>query len=92
MINEDIITPFRQALIGTIAEAIGCDDGDERLRMRITIVLTSIINIRTLQNMILSGLGWDELSHARIERLSNEIRRFALVTLLPADATAQAGI
>jgi AcrR family transcriptional regulator len=92
MIYEDIITPFRRALIGTVSEATGCEAGDETLQMRITIVLTSVINTRTLQNMILSGLGWDELGPARIERLANEIRRLALVALLPADAAARAGI
>jgi hypothetical protein len=50
--------------------------------MRIAIVLASVINLRTLKNLLLSTLGWDRMSPARLERLSQEIRRIALAELL----------
>jgi AcrR family transcriptional regulator len=83
MIHDAAIAPLKRALTETVAAATGGDPGDEGLQMRIAIVLASIINLRTANNMLLSALGWDRMNPARLERLSREIRRIALAELLP---------
>jgi AcrR family transcriptional regulator len=82
LIHDAVITPFKKALTETVLAATGADAADEALHMRIAIVLASVINLRTLKNLLLSTLGWDRMSPARLERLSQEIRRIALAELL----------
>jgi AcrR family transcriptional regulator len=81
MIYEEAVARFERALTKTVAQAIGCDAGDESLRIRIAIVIASIANLRTLRNMTLSTLGWDRLNPDRLERLNKAIRQFALGNL-----------
>ena len=82
MIYEEAVARFERALTETVAETIGCDPGDESLRIRVAIVIASIANLRTLRNMTLSTLGWDQLNPDRLERLNRAIRQFALGNLL----------
>lgn len=86
MIYEEAVFRFERALTKTAAEAIGCDAGDESLRIRVAIVIASIVNFRTLRNMTLSTLGWDQLNPVRLERLNRAIRQFALGELLSVPA------
>lgn len=88
MIYEEVVAGFQRALTETVAEAIDCDAGDESLRIRVAIVLASIVNFRTLRNMTLSTLGWDRLNPGRLEKLNRAIRQFALGELLSAPAQA----
>ena len=88
MIYEEVAARFQRALTETIAEAIGCDAGDESLRIRVAIVLASIVNFRTLRNMTLRTLGWDQLNPERLEQLNRAIRQFALGELLSVPAQA----
>lgn len=83
IVYSAIMTPFTQALTRTIVSVTGGNAADEDLQTRIAIVLTSIINFRTMQNMLLNALGWDEIGPARLGRLSAEVRRIALRELLP---------
>ncbi len=82
MIHGALITPFKQALTETVVAATGGDAADEGLHMRVAIVIASIINLRTMKNMLLSALGWDQMSPARLDRLSRELHRIALAELL----------
>lgn len=82
MIYEEAVFRFERALTETVTEAIGCDAGDESLRIRVAIVIASIANLRTLRNMTLSTLGWDQLNPDRLERLNRAIRQFALGNLI----------
>jgi TetR/AcrR family transcriptional regulator, regulator of cefoperazone and chloramphenicol sensitivity len=88
MIHEETVARFERALIETVAEAVGCDADAESLRMRVAIVLASIVSFRTLRNMTLNTLGWDQLSPDRLERLSTAVRQFALGELLSIPAEA----
>ena len=88
MIYEEVIGRFERALAETVAQAIGCDAGDESLRIRVAIVLASIGNFRTLRNLTLSTLGWDQLNPDRLEQLKKAIRQFALHEFLSAPAQA----
>lgn len=82
LIYEQAVGRFARALTDTVAEVVGCDRDDESLRVRVAIVLASIMNFRTLRNMTLSTLGWDHLDPERLERLERTIKRFALGELL----------
>ncbi len=82
MIHEALITPFKQALTETVSAATGSDAADEGLHMRIAVVIASVINLRTMKNMLLGALGWDQMSPARLDRLSREVHRIALAELL----------
>lgn len=84
MIYEEAVFRFERALAETVAEEIGCDAGDESLRIRVAIVIASIANVRTLRNMTLSSLGWDQFTPDRLEQLEGAIRQFALGELLSA--------
>jgi AcrR family transcriptional regulator len=88
LIYEETVARFERALIETVAEAIGCDTGVASLRMRVAIVLSSIVNFRTLRNMTLSSLGWDRLTPERLDQLNQAIRQFALGELLAVPAEA----
>jgi AcrR family transcriptional regulator len=92
LIYDAAIAPFNQAFTAAVVALPGNDAADERLQMRIAILLTSIINLRTLQNMLLSALGWNALNPSRVELLSAQIRRVALIELHPGAAGAEAGI
>jgi AcrR family transcriptional regulator len=89
MIHDALITPFKQALTATVLAATGGDAADEGLHMRIAIVIASIINLRTMKNMLLSALGWDQMSPARLDRLSREVHRIALTELLSGPTVAR---
>ena len=91
MIYEEVVACFERALIETVAEAIGCDAGDENLRIRVAIVIASIVNFRTLRNMTLNTLGWDQFNPDRLEQLEGAIRRFALGELLSVPAGGSEG-
>jgi AcrR family transcriptional regulator len=91
MIYEEAVLRFERALTETIAEAIGCDAGDESLRIRVAIVIASIANFRTLRNMTLTSLGWDQFNPGRLERLEAAIRQFALGELLSVPAGGRQG-
>ncbi len=82
IIHDAAITPLKRALTETILAVTGGDAGDPGLQMRIAIVLASIINLRTMKNMLLSTLGWTEMSPARLQQLGREIHRMALAELL----------
>ncbi len=82
MIHAALITPFKEALTATVLAATGGDAADDGLHMRVAIVIASIINLRTMKNMLLSALGWDQMSPARLDRLSREVRGMALAQLL----------
>lgn len=82
IIYEETIARFERALIETVAEAVGCDAGAESLRIRVAIVLASIVSFRTLRNMTLSTLGWDQLTPVRLAKLNSAVRQFALGELL----------
>jgi AcrR family transcriptional regulator len=84
MIHDAAFKPFTRALTETVLAATGSEVADEGLHMRIAIVLASIVNLRTMRNMLLSTLGWDRISPARFERLGREVRRSALAQLLSA--------
>jgi len=86
MIYEESVGRFERALTEAVAQTIGCDAGDESLRIRVAIVLASIANFRTLRNLTLSTLGWDQLNPDRLEQLNKAIRQFALRELLSAPA------
>jgi AcrR family transcriptional regulator len=88
MIYEEVVAGFQRALTETVAEAIDCDAGDENLRIRVAIVLASIVNFRTLRNMTLRTLGWDQLNPNRLEQLNRAIRQFAFGELLSIPAKA----
>jgi len=92
IIQDATMTPFSRALAETVAAATGGDAAGEDLQMRIAMVLTSMLNLRTMRNMLLSSLGWDALNEKRLERLSTEIRRIALFALLPGATGAGGGI
>ncbi|WP_245434664.1 CerR family C-terminal domain-containing protein [Methylocystis rosea] len=82
MIYEEAVVRFGRALTEAVAEAIGRDADDEALRIRVAVVLASIVNFRTLRNMTLGTLGWDQFNPDRLERLNRTIRQFALRELL----------
>lgn len=82
MIYEQAVGRFAQALADTVAELVEGNSDEESLRVRVTIVLASIMNFRTLRNMMLSTLGWDHLDPERLEQLERAIKRFALGVLL----------
>lgn len=84
MIYEEAVARFERALTKTVAEAIGCNAGDEGLRIRVAIVIASITNLRILRNMTLSNLGWDQLTPDRLEQLNKAVRQFAIRSLLSA--------
>jgi AcrR family transcriptional regulator len=92
LIFDAAIAPFNQALTQTVMAVPGSEAADERLPMQIAVLLTSIINLRTLQNMLLRSLGWNELNPSRVELLSAQIRRVALRELHPRLAGPEAGI
>jgi len=86
IIHDAAIKPFTRALTETVAASTGGDPADEALHMRTAIILASIINLRTMKNMLLNALGWDRINTPRLERLSREIRHVALAQLLPGKA------
>lgn len=86
---EEVIVRFEQALMQTVAEAIGCDPTDEELRIRVTMVVGSILSFRTLRNMTFGSLGWDDLTSGRLERLDRAIRQIARRELLDSPLAAQ---
>jgi len=83
MIHDALITAFKQALTETVLAATGGDASDEGLHIRVAVVIASVINLRTMQNTLLSALGWDQMTPARLDRLSREVHRIALAQLLP---------
>jgi len=82
LLHEQIVARFRDALTETVAEAVGCKADDENLRLRVAIVLGSIIHFRSLRNMTLSNLGWEKMTPERLSLLDNAIRHFAVPELL----------
>jgi AcrR family transcriptional regulator len=87
---DEVIVRFEQALMQTVAEAVGCDPDDEELRIRVTMVVASILSFRTLRNMTFGSLGWSELTSGRLERLDRVIRQSARRELLDSPLAAQA--
>jgi hypothetical protein len=82
ILYEEVVGRFERVLIETVAAATSCDAGDERLRMRVAVVLTSIVNFRTLRNTTLNSLGWDRFNRDRLAQLDKTIRQLALDSLL----------
>jgi AcrR family transcriptional regulator len=91
-IYEAVILPFERALALTAAEATHCDPADQHLRIRVVLVVASILSFRTLRNMTLGSLGWDGLTPDRLEWLDHSIRRGARRELLESPLAAQANI
>jgi AcrR family transcriptional regulator len=88
-IYDEVIVHFQRALMQTAAEAMGYDPANEELRIRVTMVVASILSFRTLHNMTLSGLGWDDLTPSRLERLDRAIRQIAQRELLDSSLAAR---
>ncbi|MDR3414267.1 MAG: CerR family C-terminal domain-containing protein [Formivibrio sp.] len=95
MIHEELVSRFERVLSRTVAEAMGRDGRDKDLRMRVAVVLASIVNLRALRNMTLNSLGWDRFTPGRLAQLDRTIRQFAMSQLfsdpprdseIPADA------
>ena len=82
LIHEELVSRFERVLTRTVAEAMGRDRSDKGLRMRVAVVLASIVNLRALRNMTLSSLGWDRFTSARLAQLDRTIRQFAMSQLL----------
>jgi AcrR family transcriptional regulator len=82
ILYEEVVGRFERVLIKAVAAATGREPGDERLRMRVAVVLTSIVNFRTLRNMTLNALGWDRFSPDRLTQLDKMVRQLAMEDLL----------
>lgn len=82
ILYEEVVGRFQRVLIETVAAETGRDAGDERLRIRVAVVLTSIVNFRTLRNMTLNSLGWDRFNPDRLSKLDKAVRQLALDDLL----------
>ncbi len=78
MIHKELVSRFEGVLTKTVAKRIGCDASDKGLRMRVAVVLASIVNLRALRNMTLSSLGWERFTPARLAQLDRTIRQFAM--------------
>jgi len=82
ILHEALVARFERALIKTAAETIGCSRNDKGLRMRVAVVLATIVNLRALRNMTLSSLDWDRFTSHRLAQLDRTIRQFAMSQLL----------
>jgi AcrR family transcriptional regulator len=82
ILHEALVARFERALIRTVAETIGCSRNDKGLRMRVAVVLATIVNLRALRNMTLSSLDWDRFTSHRLAQLDQTIRQFAMSQLL----------
>ena len=82
IIHEELVSRFERVLTRTIAKAMGRDGRDKDLRMRVAVVLASIVNLHALRNMTLSSLGWDRFTSGRLAQLDRAIRQFAMSQLL----------
>jgi AcrR family transcriptional regulator len=90
LMYDEVIVRFERAMMQTVAEAVGCDPGDEELRIRVTMVVASILSFRALRNMTFASLGWSALTSGRLERLDRVIRQSTLRELLDSPSATQA--
>lgn len=77
IIYDESFAFFERALKQAVAEVIDCDVTDDILRMRVAVVLSSVISFRALRNTTLSILGWDQLNPSRLKQLDMIIRELA---------------
>jgi AcrR family transcriptional regulator len=82
ILHEALVARFERALTKTVAENIGRSGNDKALRMRVAVVLATIVNLRALRNMTLNSLGWDRFTPGRLAQLDRTIRQFAMSQLL----------
>lgn len=81
ILHETLVARFERALTKIVAETIGCNGSDKGLRMRVAVVLSTIVNLRALRNMTLNSLGWDRFTPGRLAQLDRTIRQFAMSQL-----------
>lgn len=82
IIHEEVFSRLERALREAVADAIGRDATDEVVRMRVAVVLASIVSFRVLPNTTLSILGWARPNPSRLDRLDRTVREFARAGLL----------
>lgn len=82
LIYDEAVGRFACALIEATAEILDSDPENESVRMRVAIVLASVLNMRTLRNVTLSNLGWDHLETDALQRLEQTFLRESLGILL----------
>jgi AcrR family transcriptional regulator len=90
IIYEEAVARFARALIQAIAEATGCEVEDQNLRIQVSILVASIANFRTLRNLTLTTLGWDQLDAVRLEQLEKAVRQLVLGQLAPLSTRSDA--
>ncbi len=82
MLHEELVARFERVLTKVVAETIGCGQNDKGLRMRVAVVLASIVNLRALRNMTLNSLGWDRFTPSRLAQLDRTVRQIVKSQLL----------
>jgi AcrR family transcriptional regulator len=91
-IYDAVIAPFERGIKSIIAQEIGCDPSSEELRIRVTLVISSILGFRTLRNMTFGSMGWDGLTSDRFKQLDHAIRLSARDLLQRPSALPRAAI
>jgi AcrR family transcriptional regulator len=82
VLHETLVARFERTLTKIVAETIGCSESNKGLRMRVAVVLATIVNLRALRNMTLNSLGWNRFTPSRLRQLDRTIRQFAVSQLL----------
>jgi len=77
IIHDNALPRFQKALVEIVAEISGGNPKDERIRLRVSALITWITSFRVLRGLTLRSVGSDRFSAKRIEQLDVMIREFA---------------